>query len=275
MRIPWRLKSQLFRAAGITWAAPLYFAQKYVTGRSSSPIREIRPNWTFHRDNLQRFSAVDILEFGAGKSLAQNLYLSQFGLRQTLIDLNPMLDLQLVNGAIEQLARLGVPSKGAARTPSELEAIYGIIYQAPVDMTRTPYASASFDAVISTNTLEHIPQATIPEIWREAMRLRRPGGVVTAKIDYSDHYAHTDTHIDRLNYLQFSQTQWRAHNHANHYQNRLRHQHHLDLLREAGFIIVHEEAAEPATPPALVRPENLTGSASDFHTSGFVVARKP
>ena len=34
------------------------------------------------------------------------------------------------------------------------------------------------------------------------------GGVISAVIDYTDHYAYTDKTIGMLNYLQFSESEW-------------------------------------------------------------------
>jgi len=273
MQIPWRLKSVVFGLVDHVGPAPLYYLQKHVTGRSSETIRAIPPAWAFHKTMLTRFGSKRVLEFGAGKNLAQNIYLSDLGLEQTAIDLNPMIDIDLVNQAIAQLADLGVATRGPVRDLGELAVKYRISYVAPADMRRTPWADGAYDAVISTNTLEHVPDADVALICREAKRLLSSGGIFSAKIDYSDHYAHTDRGISRLNYLRFSGSEWARHNHDCHYQNRLRHRHYIGHLEKSGFCIVYEEARSPCDNPGGLREENLTGSDTDFSTSGYLVAR--
>lgn len=270
--VPWRLKSTLFRFADIVGPRPLYLAQKYVTRRARLPITGIKSSWAFHAEHLRAHRATEILEFGAGKSLAQNIYLAQFGIRQTLVDLNPMLDLDLVNRSIAHLSQLGVPTRGTVTSLDDLSTRYAIRYHAPMDVAQTSFADTQFDAIVSTNTLEHIPAPVIRKIWLEARRLLRPGGIVSAKIDYSDHYAHTDRRIGRLNYLTFTEAEWQRHNHANHYQNRLRHQHHLSLLEDAGFRVLHHAVMDPLDLPAGAKQQNLTGAETDTFTTGFVVA---
>lgn len=277
MRIPWKFKSAAFAAFDILGPRPLYLAQRYVTGRSLPAWNAPRPNWIFHRDQIRKHEARRILEFGAGKSVAQNLYLfTQLpDIEQTVVDIAPMIDLTLVNIAIDRLESLGFPVKGRVSSLDELSRTYRISYMAPVDMRRTSFEAGSFDACISTNTLEHIPAETIPDIWRECRRILAPGGMVSAKIDYSDHYAGTDARIGHLNYLSFTSREWTRHNHASHHQNRLRHRHHVDLMKAAGLLIDYERAGSPHQPPRVVHEENVTGDPTDFCLWGRIVARSP
>lgn len=275
--IPWKLKSLAFSIFDVIGQAPLYVAQKYLTRRSRPSFVKPSPAWIFHSGKLKEHAARRIIEFGAGKSLAQNFYLHVPDLEQVLVDLNPMLDLALVNEAIDRLAGLGVVGlDGRVTSMEDLRSKYGITYLAPVDMRRVDFEDESFDACISTNTLEHIPKDVITGIWKEVYRVLRPGGIVCAVIDYSDHYAHTDRSLSRLNYLTFTDAQWKRYNHACHYQNRLRHGQHLKLLANAGFEIVSARAELPVSPEGLaIRQENLAGDANDFHTAGYIVVRKP
>jgi hypothetical protein len=77
MQIPWHAKSLLFGAIDLFGLSPLlYWMQKHVTKRSRRAIAAAHPHWQFHAANLGKLTAPRVLEFGAGKSLAQNLYLS-------------------------------------------------------------------------------------------------------------------------------------------------------------------------------------------------------
>ena len=57
-------------------------------------------------------------------------------------------------------------------------------------------------------------------------------GIVSLIIDYSDHYAHTDNNISLLNFLKFSNHQWKRYNHKIHFQNRLRHYEYIDIFEK-------------------------------------------
>lgn len=273
LNIPWRLKSSAFSIIDIVGEEPLYFAQKYITRRASSRGLAISPNWLFHQNVIRENGAKRVLEFGAGKDLVQNLFLSQEGIDQVAVDLFDMLDIDLVNKAIVNLDAKGIPMKGAVSDRTDLKSKYRIEFIAPLDMCSTQFNSASFDLCISTNTLEHIPRDVIQKIWTECSRILKPDGLVSAKIDYSDHYWHTDKSIGELNYLKFSEKEWSRFNHRNHYQNRLRHKHHLDLLREAGFAIVSDRVEDAVKVEHDVNAENMTGDATDYALTGFVVAR--
>lgn len=271
--IPWKLKSTAFRLADILGPEFLYFSQKHFTGRSTALPHKPTPVWLYHEKNLVDRNARNVIEFGAGKNLIQNLYLSALGIEQVVVDINPMLDFDLANAAIDRLASFGHAASKHVNSTNDLKTLYGISYIAPMDMRQTSLAASSFDACISTNTLEHIPVASIRDIWREVRRLLRPNGVVSAKIDYSDHYAHTDKSLSLLHFLKYSEAEWSRHNHNYHFQNRLRHKHHVELLRDAGFVIIRDEASSPRDATGLdLFHENLTGDESDFCSSGTILA---
>lgn len=274
MQIDWRIKSLLFRVFQLFPADTLYFAQGHLTRRScitATSIEKYRHNWDFHKDNIIQFGAKTVIEFGAGKNMIQNLYLSGTGVTQTLVDLNRMIRLPQINAAIEALTAKGLLEKRAEiRSVEDLQTEYGIIYRAPYDMRGTDLSNYSFDICISTSTLEHIPAPDILAIMGELRRILVQGGVISAVIDYSDHYWHTDRKISPLNYLRFSQAQWRRHNSRNHPQNRLRHAHYKELFERAGLTIEYSEATNYCTiPPNDINPDCLTGDDTDFALTGF------
>lgn len=277
MQIHWKLKSLLFALFDVIGERPLYWVQKYVTRRSRLFIPEIPEAWRFHAATIEAHDSRRLIEFGAGKNLAQNLYLSRAGLSQTVVDLKFMLDLSQVNDAIRILHELGALEPAPAVESREaLEAAYAIAYRAPFDMRDTGFPAGSYDVCVSTDTLEHIPRDAIRAILAELRRILAPGGVVSAAIDYSDHYSHTDVHISPLNYLRFSERAWQRHNHDCHFQNRLRHRHYGQLFTEAGFAVLQERAADfsPDVPPDL-RAELLTGDRTDTALTGYWVLQNP
>lgn len=276
MNIPWKLKSTAFRMIDRFGATGLlYWLQTNLTKRARTHIGAGSANWQIHRQHLSTLVGPAVFEFGAGKSLQQNLYLSQFVASQTVVDLFPMIDLQLVDQAARVLADL--PDGPPYRPITELRHLsqYAIEYVAPCDAGATGLASGCFDACISTNTLEHIPAADITRIVVELRRIIRSGGLVSAIIDYSDHYAHTDAGICRLNYLQFTEAEFKKHNHSVHFQNRLRHNDYLKIFAACGFEVLYAEPRHHLAPPKVVAAQFDASSPDTFATVGVFLLRNP
>lgn len=254
MNIPWRLKSKIFGVIDrLNIESGLYILQKHVTRRAQINIQSILDDAKIHEVALKQLGSPTVIEFGAGKHLAQNIYLSGIAGEQIVVDLNKMLDFELMNQAIGEIH----PAVNKADAPlcynlEDLQRSYSIFYRAPFDAAHTELETDSVDACITTNTLEHIPLAELKSIFREMRQILRPGGLVSLIIDYSDHYSHTDKTIGRLNYLQFSEQDFRTHNHKNHFQNRLRHQDYALLFNQQGFAIIAQQALMPCPLPLRV-----------------------
>jgi len=243
MYIPYKLKSLIFTIIDFFDSKrTLYFLQKYVTKRSQIKKLNIDDNWIRHQKALTDYGCTGfVFEFGAGKNIAQNIFLSQFIDKQLVVDLNPMLDIQLVNVVLDLLSKKFKLKSDVKIIKLEDLNNYGIDYRAPYDASVTNLNPKILDACISTNTLEHIPVASIKSIFMELKRILKDSGIVSAKIDYSDHYAHTDSKLTLLNFLNFSEFEWKKYNHQCHYQNRLRHYQYKQLFNECGFYIIKEE----------------------------------
>jgi len=257
MNINWEAKSRAFQCIdAFSLHKTLYFAQKYLTRRSQVDISTGYRHWMAHRNNLAALECPDVFEFGAGKNLAQNIFLSQYFRSQTVVDLYPMLNIDLVNDAASQISKC-YPSitYKAMENSLYLERYYNIRYIAPLDAAKTPFDDNTFDACISTDTLEHIPVNSILSIFKELRRIIRPGGLISAVIDYSDHYSYTDRNIGPLNCLQYSTDEFRKYNHIVHYQNRLRHYDYARLFGALGLRLVKMEATDIAQLPTRIASE--------------------
>ena len=256
MNIPWKFKSSIYGLIDF-FDAPsvLYFLQKYVTGRSKIGDLKISSIWEAHKKYLRNYIATEkVFEFGAGKSLAQNLFISDIVTNQIVVDLNLMLDFELVNNVRDQISKIvALKSQCQISSFDELK-LYGIEYRAPYDASKTDLSDKSLSACISTNTLEHIPKDSIMAIFSELYRTLKDDGIVSAKIDYSDHYAHTDKSISLLNYLRFVENDWKKYNHNCHYQNRLRHYEYVEIFKSCGFVVIEEELiyAEEDIPTEII-----------------------
>ena len=257
MNINWEAKSLAFQCIdAFSLHKTLYFIQNNLTRRSHIDIAAGYHHWMTHRNNLAALECPDVFEFGAGRNLAQNIFLSQHFRSQTVVDLYPMLNVDLMNEAAAQIStRFPSNVYHAMANIADLERNYNIRYIAPLDASRTPFDDDSFDACISTDTLEHIPEDSILAIFRELRRIIRPDGLISSVIDYSDHYSYTDKHIGPLNCLQFTAAEFEKHNHSVHYQNRLRHYDYARMFAALGFRTLKKEAVDFVPLPVRIAPE--------------------
>lgn len=95
-----------------------------------------------------------------------------------------------------------------------------------------------FDLVFSNETLEHIQTQDIIALLQISKDVLKPNGVITHFIDCSDHYSFSDVNISRINFLQFSNSDWQQYNTKFLYQNRLRACDYRKLFESQGFEIL-------------------------------------
>ncbi len=126
-----------------------------------------------------------------------------------------------------------------ARTVEELMETANIEYFAPADATNTGLPAESIDIQFSYTVFEHIREAVVEGILREAGRVLRKTGFCFHHIDPSDHFAHDDRSISAVNFLQFSDKQW-DHHASNQfaYHNRLRAADFERVFASAGHLML-------------------------------------
>ncbi len=125
---------------------------------------------------------------------------------------------------------------------AEVLDVCGIRYTAPADAADTHMPSASIDYHTSNTTLEHIPRDPLIAILREGRRLLKKDGLFAHRIDYSDHFAHTDKHISLINFLQYSDKQWaRYADNRYMYMNRFRHDDLLNFFEASGLAVIEAQ----------------------------------
>ena len=277
MNIPWKIKSAIFAVIDLfSLHSLLYFIQRNITKRSRIDELSVSEIWIKHSSSLEKYDAANIVfEFGAGKNLAQNLYLSSFVNNQIVVDLHPMVELDLVETARSLLSKQCKLKAEKEIKKFEHLAEYGIEYRAPFDASSTDFQNSSIDACISTDTLEHIPKEDIIKILNELYRVLKPKGIVSAFIDYTDHYAHTDSSISNLNYLMFSDSQWKKYNHRVHFQNRMRHYDYLNIFDDCGFKIIEEEVIYGEDNfPVKIADKFANKPKTVYATAAYVVLKK-
>jgi hypothetical protein len=114
-----------------------------------------------------------------------------------------------------------------------------ISYLAPADAQSIGMASGSIDIQTSYTVFEHIPRNVLVGILKEASRLLGKRGVALHHVDLSDHYAHDDSSISYINFLQFSQGEWkRLAGNRFAYHNRMRADDYRRIYAEAGHDVL-------------------------------------
>lgn len=258
----WKLKTLAFWAIDICpYGVGFYdFAQKRITKRYSRKYLPIQDSGKLFLENIEilkkyraDISGLKYYEFGAGRDLYSNILNYCFGMNsQVVVDITPLARRDSINGVILALQQNDVP--GVVRKPpqllgedftGDLKNIYGIEYRAPADARAIEMENGAFDVIVTTDTLEHIPLEDLRLIMQECYRLCDKDSIVVMQVDYSDHFAHTDSRINEYNFIQYGDKHWKLYNPPMHYQNRLRHSDYIELFNDAGFKIINEESYTP------------------------------
>jgi len=271
MNINWKLKSFIFLCLDrFKLYHFLYFIQKNITKKSRVAITGINPKWKIHQESLSLLDAPKVIEFGAGKNLAQNIYLSQFVQSQLLVDIRPMIDIDLVNESFREISKICTNlTYYPIKNIGDLQKYLNTVYVAPFNLIDNDLEENFFDACISTDTLEHISIVELKNIFIVLKKIIRSGGFISAIIDYSDHYSHSDTKISPLNFLKFDNSYYSKFNHSINYQNRLRHYDYSKLFLELGFSILENKILDRATIPLSISKEFNCLEPSITATQGY------
>lgn len=137
---------------------------------------------------------------------------------------------------------------------------------------------ASADVALINNVLEHVAPEAITALYRTIGEIVRPGGLLMARIDMSDHFRRVDPAIGPFNFLRYSDRAWRWLQSPMEPQNRIRRSEYLSLLAEAGWQLV-EDVPESGDLEALntvsVHPRFQHLSMDDLLTTvEWVIARR-
>ncbi len=191
-------------------------------------------------------------QFGAGWTMAGPLTFYAAGVnRQILVDIRRLIRPWLINltarrlntlDAARSLLRFPEPVLAANpdRAVAQMKQHWGIDYRAPADARWTGLPDESVDCITSTNTLEHIPARDIADILTECRRILRPGGIMSFRVDYQDHYSYFDKGVSAYHFLEFSDAEWQPFNPSLHYQNRMRHPQYLEIYKGTGFEVIED-----------------------------------
>ena len=240
-----------------------YFFQRYIT--KSLPISELFfKQRVFYSYNLfLKFQKYNLLsentkryyEFGAGWDLLTPLSMSALGFNVSCIDIRRLVFKDLIIDSLHRLDNFTdsdsirelfqVFGYRSGDVLEFLEQSKDFHYYAPKDARDTGFERDYFDFVSSTEVFEHVPEKDLYNILSETYNILKPGGIFILKIDYRDHWAFFDRKITIYNYLKYSDKHWEKYNPSLHYQNRLRHVDHMNIIKKTPFDIVDVELNLP------------------------------
>jgi hypothetical protein len=229
--------------------------------RSVSAIEKIRQGVEVAarlRENGRSPHNASFFEVGTGRRLNLPLSLWLLGAERVVtVDLNPYLKEELVRedvrqiraqrdeiaslfGAEVDLVRLDRIAALADnfRLDALLEAC-SIRYIAPGDAAKTDLADGSIDFHVSYEVLEHIPESVLRAILEEGSRIVARDGLFLHKVDFSDHFSHSDASISKVNFLKYGDRAFAAlAGNRYMYMNRLRVDDFLRLYADSGHRVL-------------------------------------
>jgi hypothetical protein len=133
-------------------------------------------------------------------------------------------------------------------------------YDAPADIAASAVEPASVDLLFSNSVLQYVPIDGLRAIMRKTLSVLRPGGIAVHRIVCSDDYSYFDRSISPINYLVYTERQWRFWNNRLLYQNRLRPKDFCEIAVEAGLCVLLAKftlrpEAMAALPKLRIAPE--------------------
>lgn len=219
------------------------------------------------------------LEIGTGHVPITPLAFWLMGAERTItVDINPYVQLDLLREGLAHMAAHPEETRalfGSRLIPQRFDAAMdmarsadltlarfldraAIRYLAPADAGRTNLPSQSVDFEISYNVFEHVRPEDLKRIIAEGNRVVKRNGLFVHRIDYSDHFSHSDASISAVNFLRFSDGDWnRWAGNRYMYLNRLRHDDYLRMMRQSGRRIVDMQCTEDPRALALIASGEL------------------
>jgi hypothetical protein len=103
---------------------------------------------------------------------------------------------------------------------------------------------------------EHIPLKELRSIFEEGNRIINKRGLFIHKIDYKDHFSYADKKISPINFLQYSDAEWRRYAGNKYmYTNRLRHDDYINLIQSVGHRILDVQSDKDRWSQELLESE--------------------
>lgn len=272
----WRAKARLQNAIALL-PSELSYALYYRLQRTFGGLRRANPVSRLRAgieacDRLSQLGRQTVgkafLEIGTGRTLSMPLAFWLRGAASIVtVDLNPYLRDNLVQEELIYIRdheaetrnlfhnhldedRLSDLLRLVRRSWSreDLFQLLNLEYRAPADAAQlAEVPSQSVDYQVSYTVFEHIPPNVLPAILHEGERILKRDGLFLHHVDFSDHFAHSDSSISSVNFLQFSDAEWsKLADNRYMYMNRLRIDDFLEIYRECGHRILLDDRTTDA-----------------------------
>lgn len=301
----WKLKLKIQNAISLLPSAASYEAYYWVQ-RHFGGLRQVAPakrfiaaieTWKRIQNQERSPTGKVFLEVGTGRAPLVPIAYWLMGAESTItIDLNPYLKEELIaehlhylskneneilalfgslinEKRFKDLVKLAIRSKTLA---TEVLDLCQITYIAPGDAANTHLPEQHVDFHTSYTVFEHIPPDVLTDILREGNRIIKNNGLFVHRIDYSDHFSHSDKSISAINFLQYSDNEWAKYAGNRYmYMNRLRHDDFLALFESVGQQIIAVETSIDQRSEDLLQTKalNLNGRFSSKTKEVLAISR--
>jgi SAM-dependent methyltransferase len=268
----WKLKAKIqnlisLLPPNVSYSIYYWIQRNFGALRSNkiNPIDRLRAGFETCK-RLEQFGKSPVgatfLEVGTGRRINTPLAFWLLGAEKIItVDLNPYLKEELIKADLEYIKnhsndiedlfenrivnnRLNILIS-LNQSPLNLQELLKLIsvdHIAPGDASQLSIPSNSIDFHTSYLVFEHIPPEIIKAIIKEGKRILKKDGLFVHRIDYSDHFSHSDKSISAINFLQFSDIEWnRIAGNRYMYMNRLRHDDFKKLFLELELSILLDE----------------------------------
>jgi SAM-dependent methyltransferase len=302
----WKVKAALQHAVSLL-PSEMSFELYYGMQRTLGTLRSVNPVEGF-QNGLRLIAAAEagggtvkdkvILEVGTGRRLNVPIAFWLCGAAQTItVDLNRYLKSRLIledisfirshRAEVQKLfgdradcdefqRRFAVLLRDGLDVPRLLGAA-AIQYIAPQDAQNLPLERETVDYHVSNNVLEHIHPHVLRDILFEGKRVVKRDGLLVHRVDFSDHFSEVDPRVSTINFLRYSENQWRrfAGNRYN-YHNRLRIDELESLIADTGLVIGGEHpeidpVARRILESGFALDPRFAGKATDVNATQSVV----
>ena len=284
----WKLKAFIQNCVALL-PSSISYSTYYFIQRHFGNLKEVNPTRSFETSicvwNLIKKQGIDPLnkaffEIGTGRIAAFPLAIYLMGGGKTVtIDLNPYLKGELVEAMLDyvfsheqEIITLFGPALDKQRFERLREyysnvsflvrtflELCNIKYIAPGNAAETGLKAESVDFHVSITVFEHIPANVLIDILKEGNRIVKKGGLFIHKIDYSDHFSHSDKSISSINFLKYSDEKWgKLAGNRFMYMNRLRHDDYLQLFKSADQDILLEQGSRDIQAVELLNLGKIT-----------------
>lgn len=176
----------------------------------------------------------------------------------TTVDIQPLLSADHVRDTVKMylqwIERGEFTARGINLQPDRIDVLHTVLKMHTLDemlsAMHIEYCVRDVSSVVgekqiafvhSNNTLEHVYPADLQQMLKVFNAKLKSDAIMSHFIDLSDHFSHMDARIGPLNFLRFSDRQWRFIDNTIQPQNRLRIADYRNLFKLTGWSILKEQ----------------------------------